>query len=43
MAVDRGHLFESERFSAALELAACFGVPAGLQLPVECCEAAGEG
>ena len=41
--VDSGHLFESERFAAAFELASCFGIPAGLQLPIECCEAAGEG
>ena len=28
--VDSGHLLESERFAAAFELAACFGVPVGL-------------
>ena len=43
MTVDRGHLLESERSAAAFELAACFGIPVGLQLPIECCEAAGEG
>ena len=42
MAVDGGHLFESESFAAAFELAACFGVLAGLQLALECCKAAGE-
>ena len=43
MTVDGGQLFESERLAAAFELAACFGIPVGLQLPIERCEAAGEG
>ena len=43
MTVDGGHLVESERLSAAFGLAAGFGIPVGLQYPIMCCEAAGEG
>ena len=43
MAVGGGHLVEGERFSAAFELAAGFGIPVGLQCPIMCCEATGEG
>ena len=43
MTVDGGHLVESERLSAAFGLAAGFGIPVGLQCPIMCCEAAGEG
>ena len=43
MTVGGGHLVEGERFSAAFELAAGVGIPVGLQGPIMCCEAAGEG
>ena len=43
MTVDGGHLVESERLSAAFGLAAGFGIPVGLQCPIMCCEATGEG
>ena len=43
MTVGGGHLVEGERFSAAFELAAGFGIPVGLQCPIMCCEATGEG